>query len=245
MTTHTEGTASAAGASRRGQLAIALQEALTATVRLRGNRQVAADGESFRAQMKQLLAAAEQDARRAGYASDDVRFALFAVVAFIDESVLGSAQPMFAAWPRRPLQDELFGAHMAGELFFQYLRQLLTRQDSEDVADVLEVYQLCLLLGFQGRFAAGGAAELQTLSAQTQEKIARVRGQPAAFSPAWAPPDDIVRAPARDPWVRRLGVAAVAAAVLAGVLFAAYRVSLSAGAPQLVPPAAGVSAAAR
>src|SRR5215210_6230354 len=115
-------TSSPASSSRRGQLAVSLQEALTATVRLRGNRQVAADGEAFRAHMKQLLAVAEQDARRAGYTSDDVRFALFATVAFIDESVLGSSQSMFAAWPRRPLQAELFGAHMAGELFFQYLR---------------------------------------------------------------------------------------------------------------------------
>src|SRR3712207_2923562 len=108
------------GASpRRGQLALTLQEAFTAVVRLRSNRQVAANVEAFRAQMKQVLAAAEQEARRIGYAGDDVRYALFALIAFIDESVLNSSQPMFADWGRRPLQEEVFGGHTGGELFFQ------------------------------------------------------------------------------------------------------------------------------
>ena len=71
-------------ASRRGQLALSLQEAFTAVSRLRANRQVAADAESFRAHVKQVLAAAEQEARQAGYAADDVRFGLFAVIAFLD-----------------------------------------------------------------------------------------------------------------------------------------------------------------
>ena len=44
---------------RRGTLALALQEALTAVVRLRANRQTAADAESFRAHLKSLLAAGE------------------------------------------------------------------------------------------------------------------------------------------------------------------------------------------
>ena len=35
---------------RRGQLAMALQEAFTVAVRLRADRQVAADADSFRAQ---------------------------------------------------------------------------------------------------------------------------------------------------------------------------------------------------
>src|SRR5512133_320721 len=115
--------------ARRGRLAIALQEPLTTIARLRANKQVAADAESFRTRIKQVLASAEQEATALGYAGDDVRFALFAVIAFLDETVLNSTQPMFAEWPRRTLQEEVFGVHMAGELFFQYLQQLLERQD--------------------------------------------------------------------------------------------------------------------
>src|SRR5579863_3830002 len=136
--------------ARRGALALALQEPLTAIARLRANRQVAADADSFRNHMKQVLAAADQEARAAGYPVDDVRLALFAVVGLIDESVLNSGQAMFAEWPRHPLQEEVFGGSLAGELVFQYLQQVMGRPDSEDVADVLEVFAQCLLLGFRG-----------------------------------------------------------------------------------------------
>src|SRR5690606_10520389 len=137
---------------RRGQLALALQEPFTVAIRLRANRQVAADADSFRAHIKQLLGAADRAARRLGYDGGDVRLAVYAFIAFLDESVLNSNQPMFAAWPRQPLQEEIFGEHMAGENFFRYLDDLLARQDSEDLADLLEVYQLCMLLGFRGRY---------------------------------------------------------------------------------------------
>ena len=49
----------------RGRLALALQEAFTVAVRLRANRQVAADADSFRAQIRHLLSAADRDARAA------------------------------------------------------------------------------------------------------------------------------------------------------------------------------------
>ena len=65
------------------------------------------------------LIMAEQDALRRGYGQEDVRVAVFAVVAFLDESILNSQNPMFADWPRRPLQLELFGVQIAGEIFFR------------------------------------------------------------------------------------------------------------------------------
>jgi type VI secretion system protein ImpK len=87
-----------------------------------------------------------------GYTSEDVRLAAFAVVALLDESALNARQPALADWARRPLQDELFGGHLAGEWFFQHVEQLLARPDSAALADVLEVHQLVLLLGFRGRY---------------------------------------------------------------------------------------------
>ena len=49
----------------------------------------------------------------------------------------------------------------------------------QETADLLEIYYLCLLLGFKGRYAAGG--DLRSVMAATQEKIRRIRG-PAAVS---------------------------------------------------------------
>lgn len=219
------------GASpRRGQLALAMQEALTATVRVRADRQVAADAESFRQHVKQVLAAADQEARRAGYSDEDVRFALYAVVAFLDESVLNSTQRMFAEWARRPLQDEIFGGHLGGELFFQNVQHMLTRPDSDDLADVLEVYQLCMLLGFHGRYSMSESGELAMLMNRVAEKMQRIRGGFGALAPAWAPPPGAISSGGRDRWARRLGYAALGAAALAVLLFVVFHFSLSAGA---------------
>ena len=197
---------------RRGQLALALQETLTATVRLRANRQVAADAGAFRASVKHMLATADQQARQLGYPADDVRLAIYAVVAFLDESVLNSGQQMFADWPRQPLQDELFGGHLAGEWFFQHVEQLLARPDSAVLADVLEVHQLVLLLGFRGRYGHDTAA-LQGIAVRVGDRLARLTGNQGPLAPSWRPPADGVVA--RDPWIRRLTIALAASAVLA------------------------------
>ena len=175
-----------------------------------------------------MLATAEQDARTTGYATEDVRFALFAVIAFLDETVLNCGQAMFAEWSRRTLQEEVFGVHMAGELFFQYLQQLMARQDSADLADVLEVYSLCMLLGFKGRYSATHGGDIQVLIRQLAEKIERIRGKPGELSPRWRPPDaDIGRR--TDRWVPRLAVLAGATVIIALVLFISFKVSLSSG----------------
>jgi len=195
-------------AHRRGILALALQEALTATVRLRANRQSATDAASFRSHVKQLLSTAHEEARRAGYAAEDVKVGIYAVVVFLDESVLNSRHAAFGEWSRQPLQEELFGGHTGGEAFFQNLQALLGRQDTDDLADVLEVYQLCLPLGFQGRYGGTGSTERRGWTTAVADKLARIRGGPRTLSPAWSPPGDEVIPLPKDPWVRPLGYAA-------------------------------------
>ena len=141
-----------------GRLALSQQDLFTVIARLRGDRAPVRDAESFRTQARTLLAKAEQAGAAAGYAATDVRVALFAAVAFLDESVLNSTQPALAEWSRRPLQDELFGGHMGGELFYQYLEQQLARADEPALADVLEVFHHALLLGFRGRYGSDAGA---------------------------------------------------------------------------------------
>jgi type VI secretion system protein ImpK len=221
--------AAAPSSSRAGHLALVVQELLTATVRLRANRQGPTDAESFRAHLKQLIARADQDARQAGYAQGDVRYALYAVVAFIDESILNSAQPMFRDWPRRPLQDELFGGHVGGEAFFQYLQQLMTRDPSPDLADVLEVYLLCLLLGFQGRYSATNRDELGLWTSRVREQVTRIRGGTPPIAPDWAIPTGEVVLRTRDPWLRRLLFAGAATLAVALALYVIYLVVLRSG----------------
>jgi type VI secretion system protein ImpK len=212
---------------RRGTPAIALQEALTAGARLRANRQVAADADSFRVQIKHLLGRADQEARQAGYDPADVKLAIYGYIAFLDESVLNSAQPMFSGWARQPLQEEIFGDHRAGEVFFVHLDDLLARADSDDLADVLEVFQLCMLLGFRGRYGASDDGGLRTRLQAVHQKIERSRGPVGPLSPAARLPLEDVLPKTRDPWLRRLLTLAGALLVLAVVLYIGFRVSLA------------------
>ncbi|MBA4156467.1 MAG: DotU family type IV/VI secretion system protein [Gemmatimonadetes bacterium] len=224
---------SSATPQRRGLLALLLQEPFTAAIRLRANRQTVTDAEAFRTHIKRLLATADSEARRAGFDGEYVKLAVYAFVAFLDESVLNSNQPSFASWPRQPLQEEIFGDHMAGETFFLHLKELLGRQDSEELADLLEVFQLCLLLGFRGRYGVGDPGGLDGLIAAVQEKILRVRGGHPPLSPQWKLPDDEAVTVARDPWVPRLAVVALASCVVALLLFLFFRLSLDAGVADL------------
>jgi type VI secretion system protein ImpK len=209
--------------TRRGNLALALQEGFTVAARLRANRQQPTnDAAAFRAHVKSLLSGADRDARARGYDPDFVRLAIYAYVAFLDETVLNSSQPMFAAWTRQPLQEEVFGEHMAGENFFRYLSDLMSRQDSEDLADLLEVYLICLLLGFHGKYGANDPGSVQSIVMSVQQKIHRIRGPGTAGPAIWMLPQNEIVKKAADPWFRRLITGTAGAVVLAIVLWTAY-----------------------
>jgi type VI secretion system protein ImpK len=219
----------AVDARRHENLALAFQEILTVSGRLRSGRQTVSDAASFRHHVLEGLKAADQQARAQGYNGEDIKLAVFAVVAFVDESVLNLRNPAFADWPRRPLQEELFGHHVAGEIFFQYLRDLLGRGDSQDLADILEVYQVCLLLGFAGRYSLSGRGEIKAIIDATAEKIRRIRGATGGLSPCWQLPADAPRVAGTDPWVKKLAIAAAACFVLALGLFLVFKVVLGSG----------------
>jgi type VI secretion system protein ImpK len=213
---------------RPENLALHFQEVLTAIERLRGNRQGVTDANAFRHHTKDALKTAAAQALAAGYTPEDIKYATYATVAFLDESVLNSRSPVFADWARKPLQEEMFGTQIAGEVFFQYLQQLLGRNDSADLADLLEVFYLCLLLGFGGRYSAANRGELGQIMSMTAAKIYRVRARFSQLSPAWALPKEAVRG-RKDPWVRRLGIIALTAAILMVLLFVVYKIVLGGG----------------
>jgi type VI secretion system protein ImpK len=222
----------AADTRRPENLALLFQDVLTAIVRLRANRQGVTDADAFRHHTREALKTAASQALAAGYTAEDTRHATFATVAFLDESVLNSQNPIFVEWLRKPLQAELFGTHTAGEEFFVALQQLLGRGDSNDLADLIEIHYLCLLLGFGGRYSAGNRGELAQIMNLTGEKIRRIRGRFGALSPAWQPPKEKVVAQT-DPWVQRWGMIAAICAAVTVLLFAGYMFGLSSVVSQL------------
>jgi type VI secretion system protein ImpK len=215
-------------AARTNSLALIFQEVITAILRVRFQRQAVADAESFRTLMRRSIQNAMQEARNQGYSGDDTQMTVLAVVGFLDESVLNSQNPAFADWARRPLQEELFGGHLAGETFFLNVRNLLGRQDSQLTADVLELHAQCLLLGYRGRYALGDRGELQALLKAMRDKIQRAR----LDSSSWLrqPPGTAAADPAVDRSVGRrnrwllYGVLALVA--LSAACYGGFRVSL-------------------
>jgi type VI secretion system protein ImpK len=214
---------------RHENLALVFQEILVGSERLRTGRQTVADPAAFRKQVIDALKTADQQARNQGYAAGDIKLAIFAVVAFVDESILNMRLPVFADWPRRPLQEELFGHHVAGEIFFKNLQELLGKNDSQDLADLLEVYLMCLLLGFAGRYSLGDRGELKAITNATNEKIQRIRGGASTLSPAWELPPETPQKPGADPLVWKIGIAAAACFGLALILFIVYKLVLGSG----------------
>jgi type VI secretion system protein ImpK len=183
--------------------------------------------------MRDAIRNAIQEARnQAGYSADDIKMATLALVGFLDESVLNTRNPIFADWPRKPLQEELFGIHMAGELFFRNLEQLLGRPDSADLADVLEVHYLCLLLGYAGRYSMGGSAELQAVTNTTGDRIRRIRGLTTDPFMEILKEQEVVRE-VKDPWIKRLAIIAAACFVVMLLLFAVFKFTLNSGATNL------------
>lgn len=223
---------------RAENLALIFQEMLTATVRLRANRQAVSDSESFRANMREAIRTADAEARKRGYAPEDFKVALFGAVAFLDESILNSRNPLFSDWPRKPLQEEIFGGHVAGEIFFQNVDRMLSAPETEVLADVLEVYQLCLLLGYLGRYSVSGRGEVRAVRDSIADKIRRIRPYSPALSPSWAPAAGETPSQ-RDVWLRRWVYSSAVCFLLMVGLYASFKVSLSHGASQLAEIAAG------
>lgn len=217
---------------RRDNLALAYQNLFTVIARIRSGRQTIADPHAFRQQIQGAIRQAEKESVSKLYPQDDVRLATFALVALLDESILNSNLPTFADWARMPLQEEMFGNARAGEVFFQHLESLLARSDSNGVADLLEVYALCLLLGFKGKYGLAGGSVRPVIDTLL-DKIRRIRGPLHGFSPAWAVPEGTLPAPKTDSSLRMLGFAALWLAGLTIALFVLFRLILANGVSSL------------
>lgn len=103
-----------------------------------------------------------------------VQQAKYALAAFLDELVLSSSWPGRNQWMGTPLQLEFFGEHLAGEGFFKRLNEL--RQNPQENIQVLEVYYVCLQLGFEGMYRLRGLEQLLALQVDLRSQIEMIRG---------------------------------------------------------------------
>jgi type VI secretion system protein ImpK len=109
----------------------------------------------------------------AGMTSEAVGEALYAIVALIDETVLSVGGACRDYWFGRPLQLDLFGDNIAGEEFYNRLQKLMAQ--AEKKKDVLEIYYLCLSLGFEGKYKILDPQERSALIEEAGRKLRRAK----------------------------------------------------------------------
>lgn len=153
------------------------------------NRYAVGDVQSFRAKLRDFLTQVDKGGKRINASSEDVYLAKYAFCALMDEVVLSSRSSLSESWQRNPLQLELFGDQLAGETFFTRLEEL--RAQGAARVQVLEVFHMCLLLGFQGKYLIEGSEKLGYLTARLGDEIATHKGRRASFAPHGLLPDRI------------------------------------------------------
>lgn len=144
----------------------------------------------FISKMTQFLDDFGRGATKQGASPDDIDASKYAFCAAIDEIILRSTFGIRDAWERRPLQLLLFGDQLAGENFFIRLEGLRARGSAH--LQALEVFHMCLLLGFQGRYIMEGSEKLNYLTARLGDEIAQMKGKSAGFAPHAQRPDQII-----------------------------------------------------
>ena len=156
------------------------------------NRHAPLGLDDFRQRLREFLTQFERGTRRLQCSAEDLYNAKYAFCALVDETVLASQFRIRDEWQLRPLQLEFFGDQLAGEGFFERFEAL--RRDGAARLQVLEVFHMCLLLGFQGKYLLEGTEKLGYLSARLGDEIAHLRGSRPSFAPHGLPPDRVVHA---------------------------------------------------
>ncbi len=105
---------------------------------------------ALRTSISEMLERFEREARFIGIDNEKITLSKFALVAFLDETIISSSWSQKDSWLSEPLQLKLFNSFNAGEEFFDRLSKL--RQKTSSNKDVLEIFFLCLTLGFKGKF---------------------------------------------------------------------------------------------
>jgi len=85
------------------------------------------DPELLRQRILDLLGRIEHDGKEGGIEYDDIHQAMFALIAFLDETIIASGWIHKDVWLTKPLQLEFFNRFDAGQEFYNRLENLRQR----------------------------------------------------------------------------------------------------------------------
>ena len=97
--------------------------------------------------VNELINYSEKLAAADGISTDSFERSLFAICAWLDEQILFSDWHQKDIWQQNPLQKQYFKTTQAGDQFFEVLDRFDPILDRE----IIEIYKLCMRLGFQGK----------------------------------------------------------------------------------------------
>jgi type VI secretion system protein ImpK len=152
--------------------------------------------EHLRTRLHHLFNVAEEQGKSVGIHSDAYTQARYAVTAYIDEMIISSRWTNREQWSARPLQYDFFKEYVAGEGFFQHLDTI--RRSMPLNADLLEVYGLCLILGFEGRYRIHEREKLRGLIEDVTREVQAKRGDVPALSPNGKRPEELMELVKRE-----------------------------------------------
>jgi len=112
------------------------------------------DASALRGYFDAELRKMAERARAGGVVPEDIVDAQYALIALLDEQI-GRAHgwPGRPQWQANPLQLAYFGENTAGENFFRRMHVL---ESQPHRIHVLQIYLLCMAIGFQGRYGIPG-----------------------------------------------------------------------------------------
>ena len=151
---------------------------------------------TLRQRITDLLNRIERRAKDAGLDFEDIHNSIFALIAFLDETIIASNWSLRDAWLAKPLQMEFFNRFDAGEEFFVRLEQF--RQRPHTFGDVLEIYYMCLALGFKGKFLIQEKALLRQIVEGTYTDLRQTRKSIESLAPHGGRKDEFVQVVTRE-----------------------------------------------
>ena len=145
---------------------------------------IVAPSNDLRPKIAAMLTDFENRAERYRFSSKITQVSKFALAAFVDETVLSSNFNLKDEWEKNPLQLEYFGESLAGNKFFEKLAAMIKQVDV--TADAVEIYYVCMLLGFKGRYGVYEKERLLQIMQETANALVKAgKIRHVELSPHW------------------------------------------------------------
>lgn len=176
---------------------------------------IVAPSNDLRPKVAAMLEDFEKRAERYRFNHKIVQVSKFALAAFVDETVLTNNFPLRDEWEKNALQLEYFGEQLAGNKFFEKLGAMLKQIDA--TKDAVEIYYLCMLLGFKGRYAVYEQDKLLAIMQETANALVKAgKIVPVELAPNWLSTDQPKPPPKRGmpAWAKISALSALGLSVI-------------------------------